>query len=314
MWRVGTVTASDRSVAVVGSPADPQAERVAASLTRAGVPVVWVDAPAFPAAHRLSLGPGAALSRLVDAPPIAAAYLRGLGYQPLSPVHDAELQARPRGLVAQLAEKRAFLRAWCARLAAQGCVLVNSPETNDQHSEKPRQLDLLDRAGLPVPRWLATNDPEAVRVFASEAPLVYKPLAGGAAVQALEPADLTEERLDALALAPVLFQHRIDGLSIRVFVIGDAVIGACAIHSDALDYRGHETLVEAITPTPAEGDAALAAARACDMAFAGVDLIRAADGLHWVLESNPSPMFAAIEDATGLGIADALARYLASHS
>jgi glutathione synthase/RimK-type ligase-like ATP-grasp enzyme len=85
-----------------------------------------------------------------------------------------------------------------------------------------------------------------------------------------------------------------------------------AIHSDALDYRGHETGVEAIALTEAETDLAIRAAETCGMPFSGVDLIRAQDGLTQLLECNPSPMFAAIEDATGVRVADPLAAYLAA--
>jgi hypothetical protein len=311
-----------RGIAVIGPPEDPQASRVVAALRRRGMPVLCIDAVAFPGSLRMSLGPalGPALDTKFgnrrwrmgrDAPlPPRAAYLRSLGGNPLSPGLSGELQARPRGVVAQCAEKRAFLRGWLAQLESEGCLLVNSPEANDQHAEKPRQLGLLDRAGLPVPPWLATNDPGAVYAFASEAPLVYKPLAGGAAVHPVTPADLEPERLEALALAPVLFQRRVDGLALRVYVVNGDAVGAVAIHSDALDYRGHETAIETAVLEDAEADIAIRAAAACGMPFSGVDLIREPGGRVWLLECNPSPMFAAIEDATGVQIAEPLAHFL----
>ena len=298
-------------IAVIGPPTDPQARRVAEALERRGVPVFWLDATAFPESLRMSLGDETWRVNGHPAPPLRAAYLRAMGGNPLSPRHAGDLLSRPRGVVAQCAEKRAFLRGLLAQLEADGCVLVNTPEANDQHAEKPRQLGLLTRAGLPVPPWLATNDPDAVAAFAQEAPLVYKPLAGGAAVHPVTPEDLAPERLEALALAPVLFQRRIDGLALRVYVVDGEAVAAVAIHSDALDYRGHETAVESVTLDEAEADLAVRAAGACGMVFSGVDLLREDDGTPWLLECNPSPMFAAIEDAAGVEVARPLADCLA---
>ena len=299
-------------IAVIGPPHDPQAARVEDALKQRGEPTLFLDATAFPESLRMTLSPDGWHINERAAPSIRAAYIRATGGNPLSPRHEAELAVRPRGVVAQCAEKRAFLRGWLNHLEANGCVLVNTPEANDQHQEKPRQLGLLERANLPVPPWIATNDPAVVQAFAHEHPLVYKPLAGGATVHAVTPEDLDDERLEALALAPVLFQRRIDGLALRAYVVGGVVVAAVAIHSEAIDYRGNETAVEAITLTDAESEIAVRAAAACGMAFSGVDIIRDAEGRPWLLECNPSPMFAAIEDATGVRVAEPLAEYLAA--
>ena len=58
-----------------------------------------------------------------------------------------------------------------------------------------------------------------------------------------------------------------------------------------------------------EHGAAVAAARACAMPFSGVDLIRARRGF-FLLECNPSPMFAVFEEKTGFNIAQPLAQLL----
>jgi glutathione synthase/RimK-type ligase-like ATP-grasp enzyme len=303
--------ARPRGVAIIGPAPDPQAARVAAALEALDTPVQWVDATAFPDSLHMTLVPDG--WRLGDEflPTPRAAYVRAVGGNPLHPRFEADLKERPRGLVAQCAEKRAFVRGWLATLASAGCVLVNTPEANDQHAEKPRQLGLLAARGLPVPPWMATNDPGAVREFAGTHPLVFKPLAGGAEVSLLTPEDLTDERLDALALAPVLFQRYIEGVALRVYVIGGAVIAAVAIYSDAIDYRGNEAGVEPVELTAAESAVAIEAAAACGMPFAGVDLIREPGGASWLLECNPSPMFAAIEASTGVSIAGPLAAFLA---
>lgn len=299
-------------ILIIAGENDPQAARVGREVrAREGV-VVYLNAPEFPEHTRLSLSvDGVALGNRM-LPLADAVYVRALGWHPLSPGFATELKKRPHGLVAQCDEKRAVLESLLISWQRRGVPIVNPPEVDAQHSRKPAQLQMLVDAGLPVPRWLATNDPKAVRRFLREVKrVVYKPLAGGARVQELTPADLTTERLSGLDLAPVLFQELVSGTPLRVYVVGRHVIGAAAIHSDAIDYRGRETAVEPVRLTRDEHRASLAAARACGMAFAGVDLMRTAAGFY-ILECNPSPMFASIEQITGMDVAGPLADYLLS--
>ena len=85
----------------------------------------------------------------------------------------------------------------------------------------------------------------------------------------------------------------------RVYVAGGRVAAAYEILSDEVDYRGSEEGVVETALTPAEAEAAARAARACGMLFTGLDLKRRDDGSFALLECNPSPMFAGIEEWTG---------------
>lgn len=298
------------TVLILGAKRDPQAVRVARAIRAAGGRAIHYDAVAFPEGAVLSFEDGALRLGRRAVPLPRSAYLRGLAVHPLAPGFEEDLKTRPRGLIAQCDEKRALLESVLLTLERRGTRLVNSLEANEQHSRKPYQLELLRASGLPVPRWLATNDPKAVRAFVRQVGrAVYKPLAGGATVREVLPEDLSEERLEALAAAPVLFQEFVEGVSVRAYVVGRRVAAAAEICSPELDYRRAE---EAVVPTrlrPDERRAALAAARACSMTFAGVDLIRRADGFH-LLECNPSPMFATFERKTGLDVAGPLAALL----
>ncbi|MBI5095142.1 MAG: ATP-grasp domain-containing protein [Candidatus Hydrogenedentes bacterium] len=243
-------------------------------------------------------------------PTPSSVYVRGLACHPLLPDLAEDLETRPRGVIAQCAEKRAMLESLLRCFQKYGARLVNSLEANAQHSQKPFQLTLLQSAGLPVPQWLATNNPEAVREFARHVRhAVYKPLAGGATVRKLEKRDLSTKRLSALAAAPVLFQELVEGTSIRAYVVGRRVVAAAAIDSTELDYRRKEDAVTPARLTPRERHAALTAARVCGMHFTGVDLIRSQKRFV-VLECNPSPMFAVFEEKTGLDVAGPLADFL----
>ena len=203
-----------------------------------------------------------------------------------------------------------MLESLLLMLQQQGSALINSLEANYQHRRKPYQLALLEGRGLPVPRWLATNNPDHVREFVrSVGQAVYKPLAGGATVRLVEKRDLSKQRLAALAVAPVLFQEYIRGAAVRAYVVGRRVVAAAEIHSSEIDYRRDEAAVVPTRVSRAERAACFAAARACGMAFTGVDLIRHAAGFH-ILECNPSPMFATFEEKTGQDVAGPLSEFL----
>lgn len=213
--------------------------------------------------------------------------------------------------MAQCDENRAMLESFLLSIESRGCRLVNGLDANEQHSRKPHQLERLYTAGLPVPRWLVSNDPRAVRQFVKRVKAaIYKPLAGGAAVKLVQPDDLSERRLASLTLAPVLFQERIEGTALRVYVVGGKAIAAAELRSDAIDYRVENTPAVQTRLTAVEGLHAVHAAKACGMAFSGVDLMRGPKGCT-VIECNPSPMFAVFEVQTDQDVAGPLAALLA---
>lgn len=295
---------------IAGSRCDPESVRVACEAERRGVFVSFVDTGAFPEHVSLSGSAAGYTLERKALPHTACVYIRSLSCHPLMPDLAGDLAQRPRGVLAQCAEKRALLESWLLDLARDGVLLVNGLEANAQHSRKPHQLGLLHSAGLPVPPWLATNDPRAVRDFMrAMGKIVYKPLAGGATVRMVTKADLSRERLAALAAAPVLFQQYVPGTPVRVYVVGRKTVAAAEIHSSEIDYRRKEESVVPVKLTAPERHAAVAAARACGMTFTGVDLIRTAGGFS-VLECNPSPMFAVFEKKTGADVAGPLTDFL----
>ncbi|MBI4560015.1 MAG: hypothetical protein HY706_20680 [Candidatus Hydrogenedentes bacterium] len=297
-------------VLIFSGPNDPQALRVRDELQLRGASVMLVNTSAFPETTRLSFRDRVLVYQGQPLPVPHSVYLRSLSCHPLTPTFQSELPKRPRGLIAQCDEKRAMLESLLLTLERRGARTVNRLEANAQHSQKPYQLELLRAAGLPVPRWLATNDPDAVRAFASDVgALVYKPLAGGATVRAVNAADLSPRRLRLLSSAPVLFQERVEGMSVRAYVVGQRVVAAAEIHSRELDYRRGEDTVVPTRLSAKLQEAVLTAAQACQMEFAGVDLIRFRAGFK-LLECNPSPMFATFEKKTTTNIAGPLADYL----
>ncbi|MEU4834626.1 hypothetical protein [Streptosporangium sp. NPDC023615] len=328
---------------IIGPPDDPQVSNVAAALRERGAEPVVLDLTAFPARSRLSLLDGVPSVPGVDVGAVRAWYLRSMPLPlpfalPLGQTerHDRdgrlargdrqgrdeqsgrggtvpeELAREQRSAYAGGRERRSFTFAFVTALRCGGAALVNPPGTLGQHFLKLEQLRRLRGAAVPVPRTLATNDPDAVVAFARAAgPIVYKPLAGGALCRRVTPQDLRPERLRLLATAPVLFQEEVPGRNLRVYVVGGEVAASYEIVSEELDYRGAERAVFPVAPSPDETDACLRAARACGLTFTGIDVRRRDDGTFAVLECNPSPMFAAIERRTATaGVTRALAALL----
>lgn len=293
-------------IAVLGGSGDLQVQRVLRGLKARGAHVTLVDTGAFPGHGALSLtGKGLTMEgRAIAAP--SAVYVRGLACHPLMPCLADALEQTPRRTVVAMEEKRSFLESLLQLWESEGARLINSPAANALHSRKPLQLALLEYAGLPVPPWLATNDPDTLKSWLGEqGACVYKPLAGGATVKLVQPEDLDEQRLESLATSPVLFQKYVQAVSVRVYVAGDSIAAAAEIRSEHLDYREGETAVVPTELSEEETVMTLKAAMVTGMPFAGVDLLRAEEQT-WLLECNPSPMFATFEDKTGLNVAGPL--------
>jgi glutathione synthase/RimK-type ligase-like ATP-grasp enzyme len=311
---------------VIGSPADPQVVSVADRLRALGVEPVVLDLSCFPSPGAISLLDGVPRVSGVDIGSVAAWYVRSfplpLPFHPMDqeigdpPARSIEeLIARSDRAYAAGRERRSFLFSFAGALERAGAALVNPPARFSQHFLKLDQLDRLRQAGIPVPRTLGANDPEAVVEFARTlgGSIVYKPVAGGGLCRRASEDDLGADRLALLATAPVLFQEEIPGRNIRAYVVGGRVVASYEIVSEELDYRGAETSVVVTPLTEKETDSSCRAARACELTFTGLDIRRRPDGTFAVLECNPSPMFSAIERMTGATpISQALADHLIS--
>lgn len=311
------------AVGIFGRGDDAQVARVAEYLRGRGAEPRLISLGDFPARLRLTLEDGAACVGGEPLPSASAWYVRSMpmtlpffDFDPrVEAATPAELLGRWRARYAAERERQSFVTGFILALGRAGARLVNPPAALDQHFVKTEQLARLRSAGLPLPRTLATNDPEALRRFASEVgAVVYKPLAGGGLCRRLLPEDLEGERLAALARAPVLFQEEVRGKNLRVYVVGGRVAAAYEIKSDEVDYRGSEKGVAEAELTGAEAEASVRAASACEMPFTGLDLKRRDGGGFALLECNPSPMFAAIERHTRRApVTEALGELLLEH-
>jgi glutathione synthase/RimK-type ligase-like ATP-grasp enzyme len=189
--------------------------------------------------------------------------------------------------------------------------VVNRPSAGRSNSSKPYQGVLLKAAGLSVPDTLITSDADAARHFlALHRRVVYKSISG---VRSIVAAVDHAAELDRIGHGPVQLQEWIDGLDVRVHVVGSEWF-ATSVESDATDYRyGGEVVMAPFRIPDQLGNLLVQLTAGMGLLVAGVDLRRTPDGNWRCFEVNPSPGFTFYEDYTGQPIAAAIARLLRGH-
>ena len=115
----------------------------------------------------------------------------------------------------------------------------------------------------------------------------------------------------------IIVQEYVDthpGEDLRVFVVGDRVLGAMKRSASDGSFKANITrggVGENHPLTPEIEDLALRVARSLDLQIAGVDLLFGQDGFL-VCEANSAPGFEGFERATGIDVAGAIVDYARS--
>ena len=114
--------------------------------------------------------------------------------------------------------------------------VVNRRRPMMSNNSKPYQALLIRHAGFAIPETLITNDPPSLLSFAvSTGPLIYKSISSTRSIVApFDPA--CRDKIDSLHLLPTQFQRKIEGLNVRVHVVGRKAF-ATRIVTSATDYR-----------------------------------------------------------------------------
>ncbi|VAX40482.1 Possible glutaminyl transferase clustered with tetrahydromethanopterin biosynthesis genes [hydrothermal vent metagenome] len=201
-----------------------------------------------------------------------------------------------------------------AQLASQGVVVINSPLAIECAVDKYRTIATLHSANLPVPATIACEDYEsamtAFEVLGGD--VVIKPIFGaeGRGIVRVSDVDIahrtfrTLSRLNAVIYLQEFILHA--GFDLRLLVLDGTIVGGMKrICED--DFRvnisrnGH---AEIYTPTNAECQLALQAAKKTDTCFAGVDLLYDDKKNCYVIEVNAVPGWRAFARVTGIDVAD----------
>jgi RimK family alpha-L-glutamate ligase len=216
----------------------------------------------------------------------------------------------PRGSLEQVIFRVDALHA----LEACGVTCVNAPRSIERTVDKFLASAVLARAGVPTPRTIACERAEDALAAFEElgGDVIVKPLFGsmGNGMTRIDDADVAYRVFHALGLERAVYYlqetlpHDRD---LRVFVVGGRVLAA--IERVGNGWRGN--LARGASARPAELTAeqervCVEAAEAVGVDYAGVDLLRAADGREYVLELNSIPGWHGLQEATGADVAGAL--------
>ncbi len=204
-------------------------------------------------------------------------------------------------------------------LVAAGVVVWNSPTAIERCVDKSMTSLLVARRGLPTPDTFVVSSREAAAaIVLKEAgprrPLVLKPLFGsqGKGLRLIaRPDDLPDAEEVGHVYYLQRFVPRSDGAwrDYRVFVCaGDPVAGMIR-QGDAWITNLHQGgRAQPWKVPPAAAELAVAAARAVDVTYSGVDLVEDGSGRFLVLEVNSMPSWSGLQGVTEIDIADAIVR------
>ena len=307
-------------ILVVSYPDEEHTDRVVAHLEHVGRSVLRLDMAEFPSAAALMLEwsddatPSLAIRRagtVTDLTTARVGWWRRVRPYTIDPaIGDGEMRGFAESETAQ---------AVGGLLDSLPCRWVNPRAADDAAHRKPFQWTMARRLGIPVPRTLVTTDPDSARRFVAEAPgpVVFKPFLATThawrETRIMGPDDL--DRLDLVRFAPVIFQHYIAGVDLRVTVIGDRAFAA-EIDARATAYPFDMRMVIGEAPMRAlelpndVRTALLTLQQQLGLDYGAIDLRRTDAGEHYFLEVNPAGQFLFVEERTGLPISQAMADFL----
>ncbi|PZQ15046.1 MAG: RimK family alpha-L-glutamate ligase [Ancylobacter novellus] len=206
---------------------------------------------------------------------------------------------------------------------AAGAQVVNDARSIEACVDKSMTTFLLAQAGLPTPRTIVTEKPEAAEAArkAIGGDVVLKPLFGaqGKGIRRLAPGDAlppSEEVGGVYYLQEFVASRGSRNAGgahdWRVFVLDGRPVAAMIRRSESWVtniFQGADG--EPADPSGEPGAFAVRAAAAVGADYAGVDLIEDEDGRFLVLEVNSMPAWKGLQGATGVDVAGALAGDLA---
>ena len=221
----------------------------------------------------------------------------------------------PRGSLEQIVFRVDVLHA----LAAVGVRAVNAALAIEHTIDKFLASALLAAAGLPTPRTVACERPDdALEAFdALGSDVIVKPLFGsmGFGMARLEDRDVAQRVFRALEIERAVYyvQETLphDGIDVRAMVVGGRVVAA--IERVGTGWRANLSRgaqARRITLDEQRARLCVRAAATLGAEYAGVDLLRAADGRDYVIEVNGIPGWRGVERATGIDVAAALVEHL----
>lgn len=323
-------------VLIISNPTDEHTARVAEQIRRlGGDPILFYPEELGQSALFSACHPSATANfshtLTINDRPVSLEGIYSIWYRRprLQPRHNGQTH---EGLEFAREEWRAALEGAYALLDDK--LWVSHPDRLREAARKPRQLHLACTLGLPIPRTLITNDPDAARAFADACDgRVIGKATGSGWVYSEDGEDIyyvltnriAADELqadDEIRAAPLTLQEEIPkAYEIRANVVGDQIL-AVRIDSQSspeseLDWRrydlDHTPYSEYRLPSDIE-QACLELTRRLGLEFGAIDLICTPDDRYIFLEINGNGQFLWAEEHSGVGISVALANLLVGNS
>jgi RimK family alpha-L-glutamate ligase len=241
----------------------------------------------------------------------AGVHIPGFDYLP----DGVFVRGVPGGTLQQVILRLNVLHA----LKALGVVVYNDGRAVERTVDKAMTSFILHQSGVPTPpTWVCETREVAHNLILRETmagrSLVIKPLFGsqGQGVR----------RLESGAPFPVPMEQHVDGVYYlqsyidsgegawhdhRVFVVNGKAVGAMVRHgSHWINNVAQGGRCEPLAASGEIAELALAASRAVNIDYCGVDVIRDRQGRLFVLEVNSIPAWKGLQSVVGLDIAQTL--------
>lgn len=309
-------------IVVVSYPDDPHGERVIGLLRQRGEDVLLLNVADLPQKATLTIDHGGCCQpvleyRVGDDQPVDLGSATSVWWRRPQVANVAGVSDPDAQVFASGEWHEAVAGVWQLMPARW----MNPPAADEVASHKAYQLRVAAEIGLKVPRTLMTSDPDRARLFIDaqgEGQTIFKTFSCTHQVwRETRPVRAEELRnLDALRLAPVIFQEYIRAeADLRVTIVGDHIFAA-AIHAADTEYPFDfrmvlgQAKVEAIELPASVRQLLLRFMRRLGLVYGAIDLRRTPSGDHVFLEINTAGEFLFVEERTGLPISSALADWL----
>jgi len=298
-------------IGIIGQEKDEQVKLLKKRINEKGEKAVVINFRNFPKKKKLFLNEKKIVYDNVDLMNINAFYLRQLGY--LFPIPPKEITKKEwnkkynkyMDFVTNERENLS-LKHSLIRMLDREKFVVNPYDSFNYHKLKPLQLYVFMKNNLPVPSFIAGNDLGKIK----KGKMIYKALGGGIHAQLVNKKFVNENK-ETFKERPGLFQEYVKGKNIRVYAVGDEVIGAGELISGPqVDSRIEQKAVKVVELPEEVKEITIKAKNLLGMHFSGVDFMRTKKNEYYILECNPSPMFYGFEYMTKIPVSGKLAEYL----
>jgi RimK family alpha-L-glutamate ligase len=202
----------------------------------------------------------------------------------------------------------------------RGVRVINSPGAIERSVDKFYTTTLLHDAGMLVPETVVCERAEhAMAAVGSMGDAIIKPIFGslGRGMVRVSDPDTALRVVRALEQIKAVFyvQRAIehDGRDLRIFVVGNRVIGAIERRAPSGEWRTNVAIggsAIAIDVSPAMERVALSAVAAVGADYAGVDVLPGRDGALYVLEVNGIPGWQGLQRATNVDVASFIVEHV----